>query len=273
MLGRPIVPKEHGAWAVLYGAFIAGVGVAGQVTLPVGLLFMAVTAAALGNGPLTLLIRPAASPAWQADRSRALAWLGVYGAAFVLAVLPLFLIYRLWFLLVFGMGATCFLLIRAFLLRGREDRSLPGELIGTAGLAMVGPAAHAVAAQAVEPAGALLWLLLFLFFASGVFYVRMRIRGMLSRRQASAPEPQIALWSCVAYHLILLAGLPLLAAWEIVPWAMLLAFAPALWRAAVGVRQRHAPLEIKRLGWSEVAQTAVFLLLLVAAFRLPPGLG
>jgi hypothetical protein len=232
-----------------------------------------VTAAALANGSLTLLIRPAVGPARRADRGRALGWLGIYGAAFALAVLPLFLIYRLTFLLVFGMGASCFLLIRAFLLRGREDRSLPGELLGTAGLCMVGPAAHAVAAQAVEPIGALLWFLLFLFFASGVFYVRMRIRGVLSRRHVGAPESEPALWSCVAYHLILLAGLPLLAAWQVVPWAILLAFAPALWRAAVGCRRRHEPLEVKRLGWSEVAQTAVFLLLVVAVFRFPTFLG
>lgn len=272
-LGRPIVPKEHGAWAVLYGAFVAGVGVAGQVTFSVGLFFVAVTAAALANGPLTILVRPATSLAWQADQGRALAWLAAYGAVFVLAVLPLFLVYRLTFLTVFGMGAACFLLFRAYLLRGRDDRSLEGELLGTAGLSMVGLAAHAVAARAVEPTGALLWLLLFLFFASGVFYVRMRIRGMLARRQGTAPGQQTAFWSCLAYHLVLLVALPLLAALHVVPWATLLAFAPALWRAAAGLRRQQAHLDLKRLGWSEVAQTLVFLLLLVATLRLPAPLG
>ncbi len=273
ILGRPIVPREHGAWAVLYGAFIAGVGVAGQVTLPVGLFFVAVTAAALGNGPLTILVRPAASPTWQADRGRALAWLAVYGAIFGLAVLPLFLAYRLTFLTAFGMGAACFLLVRAYLLRGRDDRSLTGELLGAAGLSMVGPAAHAVATRAVEPVGALLWLLLFLFFASGVFYVRMRIRGMLARRPGATPAHQTAFWSCLAYHLVLLVALPLLAVLHLVPWAILLAFAPALWRAAAGLRRQEGQLDLKRLGWSEVAQTLVFLLLLVAALRLPDPLG
>lgn len=293
ILGRPIVPREHGAWAVLYGAFIAGVGVAGQVTLPVGLFFVAVTAAALGNGPLTILVRPAASPTWQADRGRALAWLAVYGAIFGLAVLPLFLAYRLTFLTAFGMGAACFLLMRAYLLRGRDDRSLAGELLGAAGLSMVGPTAHAVATRAVAPVGALLWLLLFLFFASGVFYVRMRIRGMLARRPGATPAHQTAgmecggaaaalrttaaqrtaYRSCLAYHLVLLVALPLLAVLHLVPWAILLAFAPALWRAAAGLRRQEGQLDLKRLGWSEVAQTLVFLLLLVAALRLPAALG
>ncbi len=291
ILGRPIIPREHGAWAVLYGAFLAGVGVAGQVTLPVALFFAAVTAAALGNGPLTILVRTATHPAWQAERGRARAWLAVYGAVFTLAILPLFLVYRLTFLAAFGMGATCFLLVRAYLLRGRDDRSLVGELLGVAGLSMVGPAAHAVATRAVEPIGALLWLLLFLFFASGVFHVRMRIRGILARRMPPAhptvgtecgdaaaalrttAAQRTAYRSCLAYHLVLLIGLPLLAILHLVPWAILLAFAPALWRAAVGLRRQEGQLDLKRLGWSEVAQTLVFLVLLVATLRLPDPLG
>ncbi len=48
-IGRPIVPKEHGAWAVIYGAFLAGVGVAGQVTPPV-ILFLASPLADYLNG-------------------------------------------------------------------------------------------------------------------------------------------------------------------------------------------------------------------------------
>jgi hypothetical protein len=46
---------------------------------------------------------------------------------------------------------------------------------------------------------------------------------------------------------------------------MLLAFAPAIWRAAAGLRSRDAALNLKRLGWSEVGLTAVFVVLLVIA--------
>lgn len=60
IMGRPVIPKEHGAWAVLYGAFLAGVGVAGRVTLPVTLLLGGVTLLALANGPLTDLARTTA---------------------------------------------------------------------------------------------------------------------------------------------------------------------------------------------------------------------
>ncbi|HSD51916.1 MAG TPA: YwiC-like family protein [Candidatus Methylomirabilis sp.] len=272
-IGRPIVPKEHGAWAVIYGAFLAGVGVAGQVTVPVILFLVGVTAAALANGPFAILARVTSDQAERARRQRAFTWLLLYGAAAVLAFGPLLTAYRMTFLLPFGMGAIFFLLLRAFLVRERDDRTLGGELIGTAGLSMVGPAAHAVAVGAVRPVGAVLWLLLFLFFASGVFYVRMRIRGMVAHRRGAPAPSNPAVWSCVGYHVALFVVIPSLVMVNLIPWLVLLAFAPALWRAAAGLRREETRLNLRRLGWSEVAVATAFVFLLIAAFRFVPPAG
>lgn len=272
-IGRPIVPKEHGAWAVIYGAFLAGVGVAGQVTPPVILFLAGVTAAGFANGPLAILIRPAPGRGDSERRRRALAWLLLYGGAAVLAFGSLLIAFQMTFLLPFGMGAAFFLLLRAFLVRERDDRTLPGELLGTAGLTVVGPAAHAVAVGAVWPVGAVLWLLLFLFFASGVFYVRMRIRAMVARRRGRPAPSNPAVWSCVGYHAVLFVVIPSLVMVNLIPWPVLLAFAPALWRAAAGLRREEARLDLRRLGWSEVAVATAFVLLLIAAFRFVPPSG
>jgi hypothetical protein len=102
-----------------------------------------------------------------------------------------------------------------------------------------------------------------LYFASGVFYVRMRIRLMVARRQGATPVSSRARWSCLAYHALLLVLIPGLATTGVVPWAVLLAFAPALWRAAAGMRRQDAMLNVRRLGWSEVGLTVVFVLVLV----------
>jgi hypothetical protein len=272
-IGRPIVPKEHGAWAVIYGAFLAGTGVAGKVTLPVILFLVGVTAAALANGPFALLVRPTPGTAHPARQRQAWAWLLVYGAVAAVAFGSLPMAFGMTFLLPFGMAAILFLLLRAVLIRERGDRTLPGELVGTAGLTLVGPAAHAVAAGEVRPIGALLWLLLFLFFASGVFYVRMRIRAMLARRRGGAAPLNPAVWSCVGYHVALFAVIPSLVMANLIPWPVLLAFAPALWRAAAGLRRDEARLDVRRLGWSEVAVATAFVFLLIAAFRFVPPAG
>ena len=264
-LGRPIVPKEHGAWAVLFGAFVAGVGVAGRLAVPVMLLLGAVTFLAFANGPLALILRPAGGQTRPQERRRVIAWFAIYAAGAAGCLAPLFAVYRMTLLLPFGMAAVCFFALRAFLVRGGDDRSLPGELIGTAGLAMVGPTAHAVAVGDVERVGAILWLLLVLFFASGIFYVRMRIRVLLAQRKGAPAVSRQARWSCLVYHALLVVVVPSLAAASLIPWAMLLAFAPAIWRAAAGLRRRDAALNLKRLGWSEVGLTAAFVVLLVIA--------
>jgi hypothetical protein len=272
-LGRPIIPKEHGAWAVLYGSLLVGLGVAGRFTVPVLLLLLGVTAWAFANGPITLLARPAAGPGQVARQRQALLWLLVYGAVAAAALVPLIALYRMTFLLPFGMAALFFVMVRVYQLRERDERSLGGELIGMAGLTMTAAAAHAVAAEAAQPLGAMLWGLCLLYFGSGIFYVRMRVQGMLAARQGAPASANPAILPCILYHALLLVVVPLLAVGGFVPWAILLAFALPIWRAAAGLRRHDARLDIKRLGWSEVALTSGFVLLLIGALRLSPPAG
>lgn len=272
-MARPIVPKEHGVWAVLYGSFLAGVGVAGQATLPVALLLAGITAATFANGSLTILARPAAGQGVHERRRQALVWLVIYGAVVAAAFVPLVTAYRMAFLLPFGVGGVVFLVLRAFLIREKDDRTLVGELLGVAGLTMVGPVAHTVAVGDVQPIAALLWLLLFLFFASGIFYVRMRVHGFIAQRKGASPASNPARRPCVLYHALLVVAVPALLMARVISWPVLLAFAPAVWRSAVGLHRKEAPFNLRRLGWSEVALAAAFVLLLIAAFRLTPLAG
>jgi hypothetical protein len=77
----------------------------------------------------------------------------------------------------------------------------------------------------------------------------------------------------VLYHAVLIVAIPALFLVRLVPWPVLLAFAPAVWRAAAGLHREEATLDLRRLGWSEVAVATSFVILLIAAFRftLPAG--
>ena len=205
-------------------------------------------------------------------------WSIIYVSLAVTALAPLLMVFRMFFLIPFGLGTAFFVLLQGLLVRGRNDRSLVGELVGTAGLSMVGPIAHAVAVGQVRLVEAVLWLLLFLFFSSGVFHVRARLYGWLARRKGEASASP-AFVPCLVYHVLLILVIPLLAIVQILPWPALLAFAPAVWRAAVGLsegvrspadRQDGVDLDLVRLGWSEVALSTVFVLLLIVAFHLTP---
>ena len=172
------------------------------------------------------------------ERQRAFAWMAIYTAGAAACLAPLLVVFQMAFLVPFGMAAACFVVLRAFLVRGGDGRSLPGALVGAVALTLVGPVAHAVAVDGAQSVGVVLWLLLSLFFASGVFYVRMRVRLMVAQRRGVAGASNRARWSCVLFHACLLALVPALAAVRLIPWAVLLAFAPALWRAAAGLRRR-----------------------------------
>lgn len=271
-VGRPIAPREHGVWAVLYGSFLVGVGVAGRVTLPAALLLVGITAAVFANGSLSILARWSAKDGQRERRRHALIWFMLYGAIAAAAFGPLLVVFRMAFLLLFGVGAACFLLLRMFLIREGDDRTLIGELIGAAGLTMVGPVTHAVSVGEVQAISLILWLLLFLFFASGVFYVRMRVHSMVSQRKGASASNR-EWWPCVAYHVFLIIVIPTLLWVRVVPWPAFLAYAPAVWRAAAGLSRKAARLDLRRLGWSEVALAAAFVVILIAAFRLTPLAG
>jgi hypothetical protein len=260
-----LVPREHGAWGVLYGAFLAGVVVAGRLSVPVFLLLVTITALAFLNGPLTILARRSSAPLSSSDLARLARWLLAWGLLAAAAGLPLLLVYDMAFLLLFGLVGLGCLSVRLFVVRRQADRTLWGELVGTAGLALAGPAAHAVAIAGLRSAAWLLWVLLILFFASGIFYVRMQIRSLAAARRGTEDATPVRT-ACIAYHLLLLGIVPTLAAIGAVSWWALLAFAPALTRAAVGLRRLSAPLNVRRLGWSEVALTAAFVLSLVLVF-------
>ena len=272
-VGRPLVPKEHGIWAVLYGSFLVGVGVAGRVTLPVVLCLVGITAAAFANGSLPILVRANTHEVHRERRRHARTWILLYGATAATALAPLLLVFRMTFLLPFGVGAAFFLLLRAFLIWERGERTLIGELVGVAGLTMVGPVAHAVSTGEIRPISAVLWLLLFLFFASGVFYVRMRIHGLVAERKGVIAGSNPGRWPCALYHAVLTMVVPVLFLARVIPWPVLLAFAPAVWRAAAALNRHEARLDLRRLGWSEVAVATAFVLILIAAFRftLPAG--
>lgn len=261
-LGAPMVPREHGAWAVLYGSFLAGLGVAGRADHVVGLLLLALTAITLANGALSVLVgRTLAAP----RRRQALAWLAIWGAVAAASLLPVLARVPSRLLAGLGLFAGLLLATRLWALRARVDHSLPIELLGVAALATAGPLAHVVAVGRLEPTAILVWILLVLYFAGGTTYVRMRL-ALTRGRRLGRPAARAAVRSCLAYHLLLLVIAPALAAAGLVPWASLLAFAPALSRAGLGLRRPAASLDARRLGWSEVALAGVFVALLVGGF-------
>ena len=239
---KPPMPREHGAWGILLIPFATAVGIAGIWNLQTTLLLVSV-----------MCFYVARTSFLKQDTRWTLFLLA--GSAMCLA--PLLGMRRLWWLAALGAAA-------APLAFRRTGRSVAAQLVAVAGLTLTAPAAWYVATGKLDRHAWLLWGLNFLYFAGGVFYVKMHVAAAIRRKLFKTTAERIS-WG--ATSLAFYGGLALcvagLAMAQLIPWLSTLAFAPVVVRATIGVGRLSSQLHIKRLGWTEVAHSIVFAVLLI----------
>ncbi|MEK7406542.1 MAG: hypothetical protein AAB225_15675 [Acidobacteriota bacterium] len=137
---------------------------------------------------------------------------------------------------------------------------MAGAILAIAGLALAAPAAHYATQGRWSVEALWLWLLSGLYFASGVLYVKFRVLS------AHARDERVRRW-CAAYHSFLLASLAALTATGSLNLFALIAFAPVLARAFWHLVRPSGRLNLKRIGWLEVAYSVLFVLFAAASFQ------
>jgi len=198
------LPKEHGAWAMLYVPFVLGVAVAGRVNWPVLLLLLSATAVFISRESLLVYWRARARGRDAAEAGRTLLLYLALAAAFGS---PLILAFELLWLIPLGVIGAALLLINGAQATRMEERSMMSEIMAIGGLTMTAPAAYYAASGRWEMTALWLWLLSALYMASSVFYIKLRVYRLNPRKQA---EQRQALRSCAFYHSFLIVALPAL---------------------------------------------------------------
>ena len=228
------LPREHGAWGILLIPFATAAGIAGVFNVPVALLLASV-----------LCFYLARTSFLKGDYQ----WMAGLLAGSLVAAVPVVWIWHRWWLVAFGAG------VAPVALR-RTERGVAWHLAAVAGLTLTAPVTWYVATGSLGWLAWRLWLLNALYFAGGVLYVKMHITAAIQRSvnrlRLGAPT--------LAYHGVL-AGIA--ACW----WPVGLAFVPAIGRAVAGVLRLSPTLRLKRLGWTEVAYSLVFVIILVWVMR------
>src|SRR5262245_45334496 len=114
------LPKEHGAWAMLYVPFVLGVAVAGRVNWPVLFLLLSATAVFISRESLLVYWRARARGRDAAAAGKALLLYLALAAAFGS---PLIFIFELFWLVPLGLIGASLLLINGKQAMRMEERS------------------------------------------------------------------------------------------------------------------------------------------------------
>ncbi len=262
-----VIPREHGAW--------------GMLLVPLATGAVAALRFSVDGGALTLFILAAMSLFWL--RTPVESWLGtsaikaqtknehayvlkVIAGISALAVVTLGALLRsgqFRGLLTIGAVAGVAFAIQAGVKKlGRKGR-MPAQIIGAVGLTSTAAGAYYVATGKLDRVAVALWLANWLFAGDQIHFVQVRIR---SSRAANLHEKMKHGLPFLCGQVGLIGVILAACRFGFFSDAMALAFVPVLVRGTLWFVRRHRPLDVHKLGFSELTQALIFGGLLCAAF-------
>lgn len=269
----PLLPGDHGAYAMLLVPEFCGLVVGGMQGISDGvsvgwgtvLLTLALLGSFFAYEPLDVLSKPGVNPA---ARQRAQLWLALYLGIALAAGLLLVLAWQRWGLILIGLGGLLPPLAYLIAKRWRKQRSLGVRLAGIAGLTLSAPAAFYLFTGRLDGLALGLWLAALVYFGSNLFYVRAWFEGRKQEKlNQRARLPGWLLASTLAYLALGLLGLVGFIGLGWLPGTVLLVFAPLIVKLAMALRQPPVYIPIKQIGLFEFSQSFIFALLLILTLR------
>jgi hypothetical protein len=264
-----ILPREHGAWGLLLVPFVTGAGVAlheSTHVLPAFLLLIAALALFWLRTPVESLLGTSALRAQNAKERRDV-WIVVAVLTKIAMATLAVLLWAGWNrdLWLIGAAAGAAFAGQAILNKlGRHMRMI-SEIVGTVGLTASAPAAYYVITGKFGATAWMLWLANLIFAGNQIHYVQLRIHTAkvegLSAKLSRG-------WAFAIGQAAMTALLTLACMSRVIPPVASLAFAPVLFRGWFYFIADPAPLLVRRLGWSELAQAVAFCVLFIGTTSL-----
>ena len=262
-----VVPREHGAWGMLLVPLVTGAIVAaGSAINPLALGLFVIAALAL------FWLRTPVE-AWTGTSvikvHTHLERTGVLRVAVVLLIIviaAIAVLFRLGYseglLLLGALGALSFVLQAVVKRLGRTGR-MPAQIIGAIGLTSTAAGAYYVATGHLNLIAVSLWIANWLFAGNQVHFVQLRIHA----GRASSTRDKVRQGSFFLIgQVVLLIVIGLLARLGLFPKFVVLAFVAAIFRGTAWFFRMSHPLDVHKLGFSELFQSILFGALLCAAF-------
>lgn len=263
-----VVPREHGAWGMLFVPMFSGAVVAGAATSRNYTAFAVFLLAALSvfwmRTPLEAWLGTTAIKAKTPAERRTVAQVTVvFSIVAVLATGWLFQSGYTRGLLAIGAVAAIAFAAQALIKGlGRASR-MPAQVVGAIGLTATAAGAYYVITGHVDCRAISLWVANWLFASDQIHYVQLCIHG--SRTATLSEKVRLGVGFIVG-QLLLVLVLLLAILLGYVSWLVLLAFIPALLRGTTWFFRGRKPLQVQKLGFAELRQALLFGTLLSIAF-------
>ena len=262
-----VVPREHGAWGILLLPLLSGAAVGlSRTWRPAPALLLIVTVVALFwlRTPVESLAGWGVMRAVDSNEPR-YAWLWALPLALLSILTITALLWRGQNLLLVPLAAVAgasFLTQFALRRRGKKLRMI-SQLIGAFGLTSTAAAACYVVAGQIDRRALALWLANWLFTAVQIQSVQLRIHAA---RLTTGVERLTAGRGLLIGELLLVALLAVALTTDSVPKLVAVAFVPLLVRSLAWFFRPPAPLQLRRLGYTEMGHAVVFALLVSLGF-------
>lgn len=262
------LPQDHGSWVFIASPLLIGLFAGRSFGPASAVLVAAAMAAFLIRQPVTMAIKVWSGRRPRTDLAAAGFWTAAYAAVLGLAIAALITLGAGFILLLALPAAPIFAWHLLLVSRRAERRQLWVEVLGTGALALSAPAAYWVGIGRYDPAGWLLWGLVWAQSAASIAYAYLRLEQRVWKRAPARGERFSAARGPIAF-----AGANLLASialgplagaqpvWIFLPFA--LQFGETLWgtdHPAIGARPAA-------IGGRQLAVSTLFTALFIIATR------
>jgi hypothetical protein len=166
-------------------------------------------------------------------------------------------------LLIIGAVSALAFGLQALVKRAGRGGRMPAQIIGAIGLTSTAAGAYYACSHGIGRVGLALWLANWLFAADQVHFVQVRIRGSRLHQTAQKLKQAKGFFTGQIVLVAVVAGLSYLG---LFPKFALLAFAPVLVRGFRWSFEGAKPLDVHKLGFSELKHALIFGTLLCVAF-------
>jgi YwiC-like protein len=249
MTAREFIPREHGAWAMWIVPMLSAALVT-RFSFVFVVLFVCFTLLYIVHHPVVAMIKRKSIEGWKEVAALAIPGILLGSALVIFGGLPWLLVFGAVEAVVFSVSIKSFV--------SRDQRSFASELITVAALTLSAPAAYYTISGTLGVKAALLYALNFLFFASSVFYVKLKIESLRSKGTWRG-EARKALYMMIAYHVFLVVALLAAAVLGIISGWVLAGFVPVIIQVSAGTLSRGTKMNFTRLGIALVVQSVIFL--------------